>query len=188
MQGLEFFDEFHNLNSLPLEIRSNWELWCSFPLLYEVWNSHESILWSSSARGLEFLVILKPFFSPVRVLWSVIPFFFRAKFGISDELMLCPFFARGLEFWWPSNFSSLLHEIWSDILFFFSTRFGMVSFLFHLRFKNNFCKMTLLSSSARGFDFLLKNNTSTFFRTRFEADLDLLILLSFSTRGSKLIF
>ena len=35
--------------------------------------------------------------------------------------------------------------------------------------------------------FLLKNDTSIFFRPRFEADLDLLILLSSPARGSKLI-
>ena len=43
----------------------------------------------------------------------------------------------------------------------------MVSFLFRPRFKNDSWKMIPLSSSARGVDFLLKNNTSILFRLRF---------------------
>ena len=64
----------------------------------------------------------------------------------------------------------------------------MVLFLFRPRFEIDSRKMILLSSSARGIDFLLKTDTSILLRSRFEADLDLLILLSSSARGSKLIF
>ena len=52
--------------------------------------------------------------------------------------------------------SLLLYEIRSDILFLFRTRFGMVSFLFHPMFKNDSCKMILLSSSTRGSKLILK--------------------------------
>ena len=42
----------------------------------------------------------------------------------------------------------------------------MVSFLFRPRFENDSCKTILISSSARGVDFLLKNDTSILFRSR----------------------
>ena len=79
----------------------------------------------------------------------------------------------------------------------------MVSFLSAQGSKINSGKTILLSSSTRGVDFLLKNDafilfrprfeayrfdTSILFRTRFEVDLDLLILLSSFARGSKMIF
>ena len=79
-------------------------------------------------------------------------------------------------------------RFWSNILFLFRTRFGNGFLSLPLEVRNDSCKMILLSSSTRGFVFLLKKDTSILLRTRFEAGVDLLILLSFSARGLKLVF
>ena len=88
---------------------------------------HELILWSSlhealSSDDLETF----PFF--VRVLWSVIPFLFRARFGISNELNALPLFRTRF-------------EVLDD---------PMTSLLFRMRFEANLDLLILLSSSARG--------------------------------------
>ena len=79
-----------NSNSLPPEIQSNWKIWYSFPLPHEVWNSS----WINTLTFFRTWVPddLETSFSLVRALWSVIAFLFRARFGIYDELMLCPLF------------------------------------------------------------------------------------------------
>ena len=155
MQGLKFFDGFCTSNSLPPEIWS-----CSFPLSHMVLDFSTNWFSASlSAWGLEFFlkndtfILFRPRFEAD--LWYFYPPPPEVR---SWSLILLSSSARGSKLIWiywyfyPSPL-----EIQSDIPFLFRTRFEMVSFLFHPRFENDSCKPILLSSSARGVDFLLKN-------------------------------
>ena len=82
------FDELCNSNSLPPEIRGNWELWYSFLLSNEVWNSlwiNTLTLFRTRFRVLDDLVT----FSSVRDFGVIFPLFFRMKFG-NDFVPLLP--------------------------------------------------------------------------------------------------
>ena len=91
-------------------------------------------------------------------------------------------------------------RFWSNILLLLRTRLGNGFAPLQSKVRNDSCKMILLSSSARSLKLIFTYwyfypfshevrswswfiDTSILFRTRFKADLDLLILLSSSVRG-----
>ena len=116
-------------------------------------------------------------------------------FGFFTNWCSTPLFAQDLQFFWKMI---LLSSSVRD-----SKLISDTSILFHLRFWI-FHKLRLCPSVRERFRVFLKNDTSILFRSRFEADLwftdtsillrsrfeadlGLLILLSSSARGSKLI-
>ena len=81
--------------------------------------------------------------------------FFRTRFRVLDDHVTSLFFCT---------------RFWSNISFLFRLRFGNGFVLFPFEVRNGSCKMTLLSSFARGFDFLFffkKNDASILFHLRF---------------------
>ena len=115
-------------------------------------------------------------------IWSDNPFLLCTRFGIPNELMLCPSFSGGLEFLIICNFSSFSHKIWNDFPLLFYTRFGFIDTLW------------LFFSFVWGLKFFSKIDISLLFRTRFrngfvplppvvKNDSWQIILLSSSARG-----
>ena len=104
---------------------------------------------------------------------------FAQGFGFFINWFFVPLSVRGLEFFWKTILLSSFargSKLISDTSILFRPRFWIFLKLIHR-----------LSVRAR-FRVLLKNDTSILFCPRFESDLGLPILLSYSVRGSKLIF